>query len=125
MLDNMNFRIKNAVSSRTGKGVPNQFFGWYNDVEFFQSYDTPIIEVDHENLAISINCGIVSLGRTSGKAYRCSNTTRKYLKMFLNKAFGDNGNYVYQNLDKLIEKGEVTFMYNMMKRTYKIIKVNE
>lgn len=125
MLNEMNFRIRNATSERTGKAIPNQFFGWHGDTEFFQSYDTPIIEVDHENFEIKVNVGIVSLGHTSGRAYHVSRTTSKYLKVFLLEAFGDAGNYIFKNFDKLIDKGEVTVQNGMITRHFTIIKVNE
>lgn len=106
MITDMHFSIRNAESTRTGKPVANQFFINHGNTDMFQSYDTPIIEVDHYEQRIYINIGYVEVNGNDVPAYKASMTTRKYLKQFCEWTFNDDGERFYKNIDKYIESGK-------------------
>ena len=65
-------KVKNMISTRSGRDVPNQFIITNNGVETFQSYETTI--------AIRQVNGVVVL---DDRAFDYSRTTSKYLREFL------------------------------------------
>lgn len=65
-------KVKNLISNRSGKAVRNQFvvIDTENDTIFFQSYDSMVAKVAPDGL-------------TLGKDWDYSNTTLKWLYVFL------------------------------------------
>ena len=88
-------KVRNMESPKTGREVANQFI--ITDVEknvtLFQSYMSPIIEIDRTNLVITVHSD-----------YNYSRTTGKYRNKFME----DEGFYELSNikeLDKCIKLG--------------------
>lgn len=88
-------KVRNMESPKTGREVANQFI--ITDVEknvtLFQSYTSPIIEIDRTNLVITVHSD-----------YNYSRTTGKYRNKFME----DEGFYELSNikdLEKYIKLG--------------------
>lgn len=65
-------KVRNMQSERTGRAIPNQFIIEDGNKTLFQSYESPIVEVDRDAFII-----------TFYPDYNYSNTTRKYRNKFL------------------------------------------
>lgn len=67
-------KVRNMTSKRSGKEVANQFVITDDErrVDLFQSYQSPIVEIDRNNLTITVY-----------KDYDYGVTTRKYRNQFM------------------------------------------
>lgn len=67
-------KVRNMTSPKTGKEIANQFVITDDErnVDLFQSYQSPIVEIDRNNLTITVHSD-----------YDYSNTTRKYRNKFM------------------------------------------
>jgi len=88
-------KVKNLTSPRTGREVANQFVitDTENNKTTFQSYDSTIIELDHENNIITVH-----------RDYNYSNTTSKYRNQFMNIYLGALENV--KELEKAMSCGQ-------------------
>ena len=64
-------KVKNMISKKTGKAIPNQFIITDGNKTYFQSYDTIIAVFDSFDLTLDNN------------AENYSRTTSKYLAQFI------------------------------------------
>lgn len=62
------------MKNRQGRAVPNQFILKGDNKLAFQSYESPIVELDYDNYVMTI-----------GKDYKYSRTTGKYRNLFFEK----------------------------------------
>lgn len=67
-------KVENMRSPRTGREVPNQFVIENGDVTLFQSYCSPIVEIDRNTLTIRVY-----------EDWNYSRTTSKYRNQFLDE----------------------------------------
>lgn len=71
-------KVKNMTSERSGREVANQFVISYGgDVVMFQSYDSPIVEVDYSDGKITVF-----------QDWDYSKTTAKYRNQFMRDYVG-------------------------------------
>ena len=95
-------KVRNMTSPKTGREVANQFIIENGNITLFQSYTSPIIEIDRDNLTITVYSD-----------WNYSRTTGKYRNKFLD----DEGFYELVNnkdLEKYMEIGTY--------KNFKIIK---
>ena len=62
--------VRNMLSEKTGKAIPNQFVIYTDDATYFQSYDSIIAKRTSEYLMLD------------SRYYNYSNTTSKYRNKF-------------------------------------------
>lgn len=67
-------KVRNLTSPRSGREVANQFVIENGDTTLFQSYRSPIVEVDRDALAIRVY-----------EDWDYSRTTSKYRNQFFNE----------------------------------------
>lgn len=67
-------KVENMRSPRTGREVPNQFVIRSGDKTMFQSYQSPIVEIDYYTHAIHVY-----------EDWNYSRTTSKYRNQFLDE----------------------------------------
>lgn len=87
-------KVKNMISTRSGRDVPNQFIIINNGVETFQSYETTI--------AIRQVNGVVVL---DNRAFDYSRTTSKYLREFLH---GDGR----KDVERSIKNNDLKYVFS-------------
>lgn len=76
--------VKNMTSPRTGREVANQFVIENGDTTMFQSYSSPIVEIDRNTMTIRVY-----------RDWAYSRTTSKYRNQF----FYEQGFYELMNAD--------------------------
>lgn len=64
--------VQNMISEKTGRAIANQFLISDGDVVMFQSYDSPIVEIDYKNNTIRVY-----------QDWNYSRTTAKYRNQFM------------------------------------------
>lgn len=75
-------KVRNMTSERSGREVANQFIIEADRKTMFQSYDSPIVQIDRENKVITVY-----------EDWDYSNTTGKYRNQFMdNEGFYDMAN---------------------------------
>lgn len=70
----MNMKVRNMLSTRTGRPVPNQFEVRIGDTYYFQSYRSVVAMYDTNTNMLII-----------GKNWNYSITTKKYLYQFMDE----------------------------------------
>lgn len=95
-------KVRNMVSKNSGKEVANQFVISDGGKVLFQSYESPIVEIDNDEKTVTVY-----------RYYDYSKTTGKYRNQFM----ADNGFY-----DMDDKKGFEYFMELGTYRGYKIVK---
>lgn len=95
-------KVRNMTSPKTGREVANQFIIENGNATVFQSYQSTIVEIDRDNLTITVH-----------KDYDYSPTTSKYRNKFME----EEGFYELAN-KKAFEEALKTGTY----KEFKIIK---
>lgn len=75
-------RVRNMLSERSSREVANQFIIESENKVMFQSYDSPIVEIDEKHKTITVY-----------RDWDYSTTTSKYRNQFMN----ENGFYELSN----------------------------
>ena len=94
--------VRNMVSRNSGREVANQFIISDGGKVLFQSYESPIVEINSDEKTVTVY-----------RYYDFSKTTAKYRNQFM----ADNGFY-----DMDDKKGFEYYMTLGMYRDYKIVK---
>lgn len=100
-------RVYNMTSPRSGREVANQFVIVNDSKVMFQSYDSPIVEIDHANNVLTVF-----------KNWNYSMTTSKYRNEFMSE-YGFDEMSSKQGFVKGINEGEATTRYGIK---YKVVE---
>ena len=87
--------VVNMVSPRTGRPVANQFILTEYGFTLFQSYNSPIVEIDRTNNVIIVY-----------RDYDYSNTTRKYRNEFMTEQ-GFDEMATSKGFEKFLREGKI------------------
>ena len=98
------FKVSNMISNRTGREIPNQFIIENGNITAFQSYKSPIIEIDYSVNEIRVF-----------PHYDYSRTTSKYRNQFLDE-MGFYGLANRADLETAIKTGEYSRGYGIVWR---------
>lgn len=94
--------VRNMQSERSGRDVANQFIITDGSKTMFQSYNSPIVEIDRENKTITVY-----------PDWNYSVTTRKYRNQFMHNE-GFSAMASTKDFERCMNEGEI--------RGFKIVK---
>ena len=103
-------RVRNMINKASGREVANQFIIEDDTKVMFQSYSSPIVEIDWENSVINVY-----------EDWNYSVTTSKYRNAFME----DNGFYDMNNKKGFEKHLELGVVKNCFNKEFKVIKCYE